>query len=248
MKIIAGTAFLLTIINAFSFKVIAGDSLENYGSVRAGLLNGYTLYRKPVVPVFTLTFTEDSVTTVLARKSGESCSCFQEIASIVKSLLGDRTEQLVGQISSKVLEMFAGEDNEERMPIFLYALRATGPLKLKTAALNDEGINRAAEGLFKLLKPAAARFMALEEARKAGISSIQAPAIFAREIIDLYRNGVLVDKAINVAEIEQDPVNGYPLVLESLQRLGNYHTQLNSELIALKKYGRRSSSLVSLEL
>ena len=91
----------------------------------------------------------------------------------------------------------------------------------------------------KGLSPTAARELFIDDARKAGAklaiakiqSQVEPAENFFNDLIKLYEDGVLVDPRINIDHIKLNPTESYPLLLESLKRLGTEQTTLSRQLL-----------------
>ncbi len=252
LKMLTAVAVLSTMINT-----MASASSEN-NHWRAGLDYGYTTHRANqfTVPKIKFVFSADAICQALEPQN-TSHGCFQYVTSFLENVteskenwfLESKENWFFKQVARKTLDLFPGKSVDEKRSAFTYALQNTVLLNsdVRSCDFSSKKANQIAEALFDALKPATARFLAIEEARKDGISSgsayLLATAKIGEElfegIIDLYRHGVITDSAVDVKAWEEDQVASYPQVIESLKRLGAQHSLLTAQLSSSS--GRRKS-------
>lgn len=155
---------------------------------------------------------------------------------------------------------FPGRNDEEKKAVFIEALkekaatsRGSFQIELKTYGFkrdslpSDTIVTRIATYIHDELKGIATRMLAhaavLEAAREAGkreaLTTHQRSTLtattFAQQIIDLYRDGILVDDAIDLGTLAANSMTAYPLVIESLKRLGVKRDELAAALSRKKR-------------
>ncbi len=244
LKMLTAVAVLSAMINTMT----SASSENNHW--RAGLDYGYTTHRANqfAAPKIKLVFSADAICQALEPQN-TSHGCFQYVTSFLANVTESKENWFFKQIAQKTLDLLPGESVDEKRSAFIYALQNTGSLnsEIRFCDFSSKKANQIAEALFDALKPATARFLAIEEARKDGISSgsayLLATAKIGEElfegIIDLYRHGVITDSAVDVKAWEEDQVASYPQVIESLKRLGAQHSLLTAQLSSSS--GRRKS-------
>jgi hypothetical protein len=235
LKMLTAVAVLSTMINT-----MASASSEN-NHWRAGLDYGYTTHRANqfTVPKIKFVFSADAICQALEPQN-TSHGCFQYVTSFLKNVTESKENWFFKQVARKTLDLFPGKSVDEKRSAFTYALQNTALLnsEVRSCDFSSKKANQIAEALFDALKPATARFLAIEEAKKAGITSGSAALLKTAKvaeglfegIIDLYKHGTITDSAVDVEAWEENRVESYPQVIESLKRLGAQHSFLTAQL------------------